>query len=108
MKFEIPGLTVEVRTPAGGQRWQIWDRARGKCEACGVSSFGFDDLIPLYADHQIYTIANKWNRYFHKYHIDGDRSNNCDDNLMFLCRKCHLRKPKDFWRKRYAILKGLT
>jgi hypothetical protein len=42
------------------------------CEACGVESTGKGTI--------------------HRDHIDGDRSNNCFNNLQALCKDCHQQK----------------
>ena len=43
----------------------------------------------------------------HMHHIDKDRTNNNFDNLIFLCRKCHLLVHK-IMRKNpdYRVVKG--
>lgn len=32
---------------------------------------------------------------FEVHHIDGDKSNNNDDNLEYLCKRCHMFKHTD-------------
>lgn len=54
-------------------------RARWCCEHCGH----FDDVTTGH----VLTV----------HHLDGDKSNCCDDNLVALCQVCHLH-----WQARFS------
>jgi len=41
------------------------------------------------------TSNNNLALHFEVHHIDGDKSNNKDDNLEYLCKRCHMFKHED-------------
>lgn len=81
---------------------QISRRARAaagfKCQECGVDCS-----------------SESYQRYLHTHHVDGDKSNNTDDNLNVLCLVCHaeehphmrgLPEFQHFKRLRAGLLQG--
>ena len=57
-------------------RYDIRQRDAHACQRCGVS----EDALP---------------RALHVHHIDGNKMNNADSNLIALCPRCHAQIRRD-------------
>jgi len=53
-----------------------------KCDFCSRPLFGYVVVSKNNIGYESYTGGN-----FH--HIDGDKSNDSDENIQFLCEECH-------------------
>ena len=91
----------------GEIRHRILNRAKNKCEKCGV--LNGEVIVRLTADRSQYRTFEECDRLLHDHgdesleydekairivltvaHLDHDPRNNSDDNLKALCQRCHL------------------
>jgi len=64
---------------------QIRERDSRRCQICGIKNQSCNHKLSVH-------------------HIDYDKENCNEDNLISLCKKCHLKTnfDRDFWRKYFA------